>query len=191
MSTYTLNLDSVVDLTDEQFFQLCQNNRDLTFERSALGELIIMPPTGAETGNREGRLGQQLYNWADIDGTGIAFSSSTGFKLPNGADRSPDAAWLKLERWQALTPEQRQRFAPLCPNFVVEILSPSDRLQITQTKMQEYIDNGAQLGWLINRRDQQVEIYRLGHTVEVLDAPQSISGEPVLPGFRLNLGSIW
>jgi Uma2 family endonuclease len=191
VATYTLNLESVVDLTDEQFFQLCQNNRDVKFERSALGELIIMPPTGGETGNREGRLGQQLYNWTDTDGTGIAFSSSTGFKLPNGADRSPDAAWLKLERWQALTPEQRQRFAPLCPDFVIEILSPSDSLKTTQAKMREYLDNGAQLGFLINRKSRQIEIYRPEQSVEVLDNPQTVSGEPLLPGFILNLAPIW
>ena len=118
------------------------------------------------------------------------FDSSTGFKLPNGADRSPDVAWVRQERWDALTTEQQDRFVPLCPDFVVEILSPSDRLQTTQDKMQEYIDNDAQLGWLINRRDQQVEIYRPGQAVELLDAPQSISGKSVLPDFRLDLGSI-
>ena len=191
MSTYTLTLKPMIELTDEQFFQLCQHNRDAKFERSASGELIIMPPTGGETGNREGRLGQQLFNWLDTDGTGIAFSSSTGFKLPNGADRSPDAAWLKLERWQSLTPEQQQRFVPLCPDFVVEILSPSDRLSTTQTKMNEYIENGVQLGWLINRKRQEVEIYRPNQAVEVLRSPDTLSGATVLPDFVLQLASIW
>lgn len=191
MTTYTVNLKPALELTDEQFWQICIANRDLKFERSAAGELIIMPPTGGTTGNRNSRLNQQLGNWADQDGTGLVFDSSTGFKLPNGADRSPDAAWVRQKRWDALTTEQQDRFVPLCPDFVVEILSPSDRLQTTQDKMQEYIDNGAQLGWLINRRDQQVEIYRPKQAVEVLDAPQSISGESVLPGFRLDLGSIW
>ncbi|WP_299402143.1 Uma2 family endonuclease [Acaryochloris sp. IP29b_bin.148] len=191
MTTYTVNLKPALELTDEQFWQICVANRDLKFERSAAGELIIMPPTGGTTGNRNSRLNQQLCNWADQDGMGLIFDSSTGFKLPNGADRSPDAAWVRQERWDALTTEQQDRFVPLCPDFVVEILSPSDRLQTTQAKMQEYIDNGTQLGWLINRKEQQVEIYRPGQTVEVLDAPQSVAGEPVLPGFRLNLGSIW
>lgn len=191
MTTYTVNLKPALELTDEQFWQICIANRDLKFERSAAGELIIMPPTGGTTGNRNSRLNQQLSNWADQDGTGLVFDSSTGFKLPNGADRSPDVAWVRQERWDTLTMEQQDRFVPLCPDFVVEILSPSDRLQTTQTKMHEYIDNGAQLGWLINRRDQQIEVYRPSQTVEVLDAPQSISGEPVLPGFRLNLDSIW
>jgi Uma2 family endonuclease len=115
MNALTVNLDSVIKMTDEQFFQLCQNNRELRFERNANGELIIMPPTGGETGNRNGRLNQQLFNWTDADGTGIAFDSSTCFKLPNGADRSPDASWIKLERWDALTDEEKQKFPPICP----------------------------------------------------------------------------
>ncbi|NEU77200.1 Uma2 family endonuclease, partial [Hassallia byssoidea VB512170] len=152
MNALTVNLKPVLELTDEQFFQLCQANRDLRFERTATGELIIMPPTGGETGNRNGRLNQQLFNWADADNTGIAFDSSGGFKLPNGADRSPDASWIKLERWNALTQEQQTRFLPLCPDFVVELLSPTDSLRETQEKMREYRDNGARLGWLINRK---------------------------------------
>lgn len=191
MTTYTVNLQPAIDLTDEQFWQLCVANQDLKFERSAAGELIIMPPTGGTTGNRNSRLTQQLCNWADQDGTGITFDSSTGFKLPNGADRSPDAAWLCKERWDALTPEQQERFIPLCPDFVVEILSQSDSLKATQVKMQEYIDNGMRLGFLINRKLKQVEIYRPEQTVKMLDAPQSVSGEPVLPGFTLNLVPIW
>jgi Uma2 family endonuclease len=191
MTALTLNLNSIIKLTDEQFYQLCQDNETLRFERTATGELIIMPPTGGETSNRNGRLNQQLFNWTDTDGTGIAFDSSGGFKLPNGADRSPDASWVKLERWNALTPEQQTKFAPLCPDFVVELLSPSDSLKETQEKMKEYLNNGARLGWLINRKSRRVEIYRLGQDVEVLESPASLSGEDVLPGFVLNLEPIW
>ncbi len=191
MNALTVNLKSVIEMTDEQFFELCQNNRELRFERNANGELIIMPPTGGETGNRNGRLNQQLFNWTDADGTGIAFDSSTCFKLPNGADRSPDASWIKLERWDALTDEEKQKFPPICPDFVIELLSPSDSLKVTQEKMQEYIDNGVGLGILINRKSRQVEIYRPGKKVEVLDSPATVSGEDVLKGFVLNLGMIW
>ena len=191
MNALTVNLESVIDMTDEQFFQLCQNNRELRFERNANGELIIMSPAGGETGNRNGRLNQQLFNWTDADSTGIAFDSSTGFKLPNGADRSPDASWIKLERWDALTDEEKRKFPPICPDFVIELLSPSDSLKTTQEKMKEYIDNGVRLGILINRKSRQVEIYRPGKEVEVLDSPTTVSGEEVLKGFVLNLGMIW
>jgi Uma2 family endonuclease len=191
MNALTVNLESVIDMTDEQFFQLCQNNRELRFERNANGELIIMSPAGGETGNRNGRLNQQLFNWTDADGTGIAFDSSTGFKLPNGADRSPDASWIKLERWDALTDEEKRKFPPICPDFVIELLSPSDSLKTTQEKMKEYIDNGVRLGILINRKSRQVEIYRPGKEVEVLDSPATVSGEDVLKGFVLKLGMIW
>jgi Uma2 family endonuclease len=150
-----------------------------------------MSPAGGETGNRNGRLNQQLFNWTDADGTGIAFDSSTGFKLPNGADRSPDASWIKLERWDALTDEEKRKFPPICPDFVIELLSPSDSLKTTQEKMKEYIDNGVRLGILINRKSRQVEIYRSGKEVEVLDSPATVSGEDVLKGFVLNLGMIW
>ncbi|MHC5676326.1 Uma2 family endonuclease [Nostoc sp.] len=191
MNALSVNLQSVLELTDEQFFNLCQANRDLRFERTATGELIIMPPTGGETGNRNGRLNQQLFNWSDTDATGIAFDSSTYFKLPNGADRSPDASWIKLERWDALTEEEKQKFLPICPDFVIELLSLSDSLKATQEKMREYRDNGAILGWLINRKSRQVEIYRQGKEVEVLDSPAALSGEDVLRGFILNLEAIW
>jgi Uma2 family endonuclease len=191
MTALTLNLNSVIQLTDEQFFQLCQANQDLRFERTATGELIVMPPAGGETSNRNGRLNQQLFNWADADGTGIAFDSSCDFKLPSGADRSPDAAWIQLERWNALTQQQKERFLPLCPDFVIELLSPSDSLKVAQDKMQEYQENGTRLGWLINRKSRQVEIYRQGQEVEVLENPATLSGEDVLPGFTLNLELIW
>jgi Uma2 family endonuclease len=191
MNALTVNLKSVIEMTDEQFFELCQNNPELRFERNANGELIIMPPTGGETGNKNARITQQLMNWTDADGTGIAFDSSTCFKLPNGADRSPDASWIKLERWDALTDEEKQKFPPICPDFVIELLSPSDSLKVTQEKMQEYIDNGVGLGILINRKSRQVEIYRPGKEVEVLESPATVSGEDVLKGFVLNLGMIW
>ncbi|MCC5609302.1 Uma2 family endonuclease [Nostoc sp. CHAB 5834] len=191
MNALTVNLKPVLELTDEQFFQLCQANRDLRFERTATGELIIMPPTGGETGNRNAGLTAQLWIWNEQYKMGIAFDSSTGFKLPNGADRSPDASWLRLERWNALTQEQQTRFIPLCPDFVVELLSPSDSLKVAQEKMREYIDNGVRLGWLINRKLRQVEIYRSEKEVEVLESPATVSGEDVLNGFVLNLGLVW
>lgn len=191
MNTLKIALQPTIELTDEQFFQICQSNRDLRFEKTASGELMVMPPTGGETGNRNGRLTQQLFNWSDTNEDGIAFDSSTGFKLPNGADRSPDAAWIRKERWDALSPEDKMRFVPLCPDFVVEILSPSDRLETLQAKMQEYIDNGARLGWLLNRKLRRVEIYRPGKEPEILDGVDTVSGEEVLPGFVLRLQWIW
>lgn len=190
MNTFTLDFQSI-ELTDEQFYQLCVNNRDLHIERNANGDLVIMPPTGGETGNRNGRLIQQLFNWSDNDGIGIAFDSSTGFILPNGANRSPDASWIPLTKWNALTEKEKQRFLPLCPDFAVELLSPSDNLAKTQGKMQEYIDNGTVLGWLINPVQQQVEIYRQGKPTEILNTPTSLSGENVLSGFVLDLKPIW
>lgn len=183
-------LELTIDLTDEQFFELCQKNRDYRFERTPQGELIIMPPTGSETGNRNGRLTQRLFNWTDTNELGIAFDSSSGFKLPNEAKRSPDASWVKIERWNALTLEQQGKFAPICPDFVVELRSPTDFLKTTQEKMQEYIDNGARLGWLIDQKNQRVEIYRQGQDVEILQSPASLSGEDVLPGFVLDLKGI-
>ncbi|MEH2438629.1 MAG: Uma2 family endonuclease [Nostoc sp.] len=189
MTALILNLSPTIELTDEQFFQLCQNNRDLRLERTAEGELIIMPPTGWESGNRNSRLTQRLGNWADADGTGLAFDSSTGFKLPNGANRSPDASWVIRKRLEALNPDP-DRFLPIAPDFAVELRSASDSLKTVQQKMQEYIDNGVRLGWLIDPQNQQVEIYRPGQDIEVLRSPTSLSGEDVLPGFVLDLTQI-
>jgi Uma2 family endonuclease len=186
-----LRLAPVIDLSDEQFFDLCQLNRDLRLERTSQGDLVIMPPTGGETGRTNFKLTQVFGNWVDADGTGVGFDSSTGFALPNGAKRSPDLAWVKRDRWEALTPEQRKGFAPLCPDFVVELRSPSDALATVQAKMQEYLDNGAHLGWLIDPIEKKVYIYRPQTPVVCLDNPQAISGEPVLPGFVLELGRIW
>ena len=178
-------------LSDEQFFQLCQDNRDLRLERSAKGDLIIMPPTGGETGNSNAGITAQLWLWNNLHKLGVVFDSSTGFKLPNGADRSPDAAWIPLEKWQALTPQQKERFLPLSPDFVIELMSPSDNLETARKKMQEYLDNGTRLGWLINRKTREVEIYRQGQAVEILTNPESLSGESILPEFSLNLTLIW
>lgn len=191
MTALTVNLESAITITDQQFYQLCRQNPDLKFERTAEGNLVIMSPTGGETGNRNGRLIQQLFNWSDNNELGIVFDSSTGFKLPNGADRSPDVAWVALERWQGLTPEQQEQFVPLCPDFVVELMSPSDALSKAQEKMVEYLDNGIRLGWLINRKGRFVEIYRPDQPVEKLENPTQLSGETVLPGFNLKLSYIW
>jgi Uma2 family endonuclease len=176
-----------IDLTEEQFFLLCQNNGDLRFERTALGEIIIMPPTGGETSNRNSELTYQLQAWSRQNNLGKAFDSNGGFTLPNGAVRAPDASWLKLERWEALTPQQRRKFLPLCPDFVVELRSPTDSVKQLQAKMQEYIDNGARLGWLIDAETRQVEIYRLNQDAEILENPLALSEEDVLPGFVLDM----
>ncbi|WP_341526457.1 Uma2 family endonuclease [Nostoc sp. UHCC 0302] len=187
MDTVVLNLDPIVHLTDEQFYQLCMANKDLNLEQSATGELIIVPPVGGESGNQEANLITDLNIWNRQTKLGIVFSSSTIFRLPNGAKRSPDAAWVKLERWEALTAEERKKFPPLTPDFVIELRSQSDRLKPLQDKMQEYLENGLRLGWLINSQDTQVEIYRPGQPVEVIQTPALFSGEEVLPGFELQL----
>jgi Uma2 family endonuclease len=186
-----VQMHPVINLTDDQFFEFCQINRDLRIERTATGELLIMPPTGSGTGNRNAKLNQQLANWTDADGTGIEFDSSSGFTLPNGAKVSPDATWIKLERWNALTLEQQEQFAPIAPDFVVELRSKSDALKDLQDKMQEYIDNGVRLGWLIDRKQRRVYVYRPGVPVEIRENPETVSGSPELPGFVLNLGRIW
>ena len=178
-------------LSDEQFFQLCQDNRDLRLERNPKGDLIIMPPTGGETSNSNAGITAQLWLWNNLHKLGVVFDSSGGFKLPNGADRSPDAAWIPLEKWQALTPQQKERFLPLSPDFVIELMSPSDNIETARKKMQEYLDNGTRLGWLINRKTREVEIYRQGQAVEILTNPESLSGENMLPEFSLNLTLIW
>jgi Uma2 family endonuclease len=185
-STLKLN----IDLTDEQYFQLCQNNRDYRFEHTASGELLIMPPTGSDTGRRNVKITTQLDIWNSQNNLGEVFDSSTGFTLPNGAKRSPDASWVKIERWNALTPEQQESFAPICPDFVIELRSRTDSLKELQEKMQEYIDNGASLGWLIDRKNKRVEIYRPGKDVEILENPATLSGEDILPGFVLDLTAI-
>ena len=186
MSPLTLKLDTV-HLSDEQFYHLCQNNRELKFERTAKGELIIMSPVGGESGNREADLIIDLGIWNRQTALGYTFSSSTIFKLPNGANRSPDAAWIQRERWQALTLKQRRKFPPIAPDFVIELRSATDDLEMLRSKMQEYMDAGVQLGWLINPQQQQVEIYRQKQDVEVRNLPTQLSGEGVLPGFSLSV----
>jgi len=176
----------------EQFEFLAVANRDLRLERTAGGELIVNPPTGGESGQRNFNINGQIARWFDEhEELGEAFDSSTGFILPNGAIRSPDASWVRRERWQALTAKQRKGFIPLCPDFVVELRSESDRRSELQAKMREYIDNGTRLGWLIDPQNHQVEIYRFGKEVEVLVNPSQLSGEDVLPGFVLDLKRVW
>lgn len=186
-----LQMRPAFEMSDDQFFEFCQLNRDLRFERTAEGKLIVMPPTGGVTGNRNFSLTGQFWSWVEQDSTGIGFDSSTGFKLPNGADRSPDISWLKLSRWNALSSEQQEKFIPLCPDFVIELRSKSDKLQSLQDKLQEYIDNGALLGWLIDRKNRQVYVYRPDVEVEQLDNPATLSGEIVLPSFTLKMEKIW
>lgn len=180
-----------VELTDDQFFHLCQINRDLRLERTANGDIIIMAPTGFVTGGRNIEISRQFANWARQDGRGVAADSSTGFKLPNGADRSPDTAWVLRTRLAQLPAEQKLKFLPLAPDFVIELKSPTDRLEDVQAKMVEYIENGVGLGWLINPETRRVHIYRPGQAVEVLENPPDVSGEPELTGFVLDLREIW
>jgi Uma2 family endonuclease len=184
-------LELTLELTDEQFFQLCIDNRDLRFERTASGGLIIMPPTGSETGNFNIDLSYQLQSWSRQNKhLGIAFDSSTGFKLPDGTDISPDGAWIRRDRWDALTAEEKKKFAPICPDFVVELRSTTDSLEKLRAKMKVYVKNGARLGWLLDRKNRKVEISRQGSDVEILDSPATLSGEDVLPGFVLDLSDI-
>ena len=187
----TFHLPSLAHMTLEEFYELCQANPELHIERTATGEVIVMPPTFSDTGNRNGRVNQQLFNWSDQDGTGEAFDSNTGFTLPNGATRAPDAAWIKRDRWNTLTDEQKASFAPICPDFVVELRSASDTLTSLQEKMQEYIDNGTSLGFLIDRKNRTVHIYRPNRSPEILQDPETVSGDPELPGFVLKLAKIW
>lgn len=191
-SPIVLRLPPEMQMTEEEFFEFCQLNRDLQIERNQSGEVVIMSPTGGITSNRNFNIALQLGNWAEQDGTGICFDSSGGFTLSTGAERSPDASWINLERWNALTPEQQQKFAPICPDFVVELRSPSDNLKPLPEKMEEYMrEPGVQLGWLIDRQHRRVYIYRPGMAEECLENPATVSGETVLPGFNLNLSKIW
>jgi len=191
MNTVTIDFNAIIKLTDDQFYQLCRNNPDIKFERNAKGEIIVMPPTGGETGNYNFEIAVDFGIWNRQTKLGVCFDSSTCFKLPNGADRSPDVSWIQQVRWDALTPQQKEKFPPISPDFVLELMSPTDSLKETQSKLQEYMDNGVQLGWLINRKTQRVEIYRQGKEVEILGSPTELSGENVLPGFVLNLQTVW
>ena len=191
MITITLDLHSIVDLTDKQFYQLCQANPDIKLERNAEGKIIVMPPTGGNTGKRNFSIIYQLGAWVEKNSElGVGFDSSTEFNLPNGGDRSPDAAWVQMERWEALTDEEKDTFPPICPDFVIELRSPSDRLTPLQEKMQEYLKSGLRLGWLIDPKNKCVEVYRQGQPSLVLQSPTTLSGQDVLPGFVLDLTSI-
>ncbi len=186
MLTFPLTLNvKPVNLSDEQFYQLCLANPDIPMERSRNGELIVMSPVGGYSGNQELELGADLTLWNRQTQLGKVFSSSTIFNLPNGGDRSPGAAWVELSRWQSLTPEQRKKFPPIAPDFVLELRSPSDTLASLQAKMAEYLISGVRLGWLFNPQDQEVEVYRQGKEKEVRQLPTKLSGEDVLPGFVL------
>jgi len=186
-----VHLRPVLNLTDDQLYEFSQINRDLRIERNAQGELIIMPPTGGDTSQRNAEIIIQLGSWAKRNGEGATFDSSGGFRLNNGAVRSPDAAWVRHSRLSALTAEERQKFLPLCPEFIIELRSPTDSLDLLREKMQEYVDNGAQLGWLIDPEQKRVYVYRPGEPVQELDQPEKLSGQPLLSGFELDLRDIW
>ncbi|MEA5554519.1 Uma2 family endonuclease [Anabaena cylindrica UHCC 0172] len=191
MTAITVNLNPIITLTDNQFYQLCRENPDVKFERNAEGELLIMSPTGGETGKCNSEINADFVIWNRKTKLGVCFDSSTCFKLPNGANRSPDVAWIKKDRWDALTQEEQAKFPPIAPDFILELMSPSDSLQEVQKKMQEYINNGVKLGWLINSKIRQVEIYRFHKPVEILESPIELFGEDILPGFILNLQTVW
>jgi Uma2 family endonuclease len=184
-------LMALPQMSEEQFYKFCHRNPELHIERTAEGEVIVMPPAFSDTGNRNNKLSYQLTHWAEQDGIGEVFDSSAGFTLPNGAVRSPDASWIKLDRWNALTDAQKASFAPICPDFVIELRSASDTLKSLQIKMQEYIENGASLGLLIDRQSHIVYCYRADGSVAVLNGPELVSCNPELPGFNLQMAKIW
>ena len=183
--------DVLKKITDDEFENFCRHNPDVEIELTKEGELVIMPPTGGKTGIRNFSLIVKFGNWAEKDGSGVAFDSSTVFKLPNGAKRSPDLAWIKNERWEKLTDDEQEKFPPLCPDFVVELRSPSDSLKNLRNKMMEYIKNGATLGWLIDPIEKKVHVYRKNGETEILKNPESVSGEPLLENFSLGMKKIW
>lgn len=187
----TIHFPWITSMTVQEFYEFCLANRDLRIERNANGEVVIMPPAFSDTGNRNMKISQQLANWSDQNGIGESFDSSAGFTLPNGATRSPDASWIRLERWNTLTDDQKASFAPICPDFVIELRSSSDTLSSLQEKMQEYLSNGISLGWLIDRKNCQVYVYRPHQDVEILNNPETVKGDPELPGFGLQMAKIW
>ena len=186
-----LHLPPAIDLTEDQFFAFCQANQDLRIERTSSGDIIIMPPEGGGSGYRSSELVAQLRNWARHDRSGVAFGSSTGFMLPNGAVRSPAAAWVRKERLRPLNLEQKEKFLPLCPDFVAEVRSPSDRLADQRGKMTEYLENGARLGWLLDPQARDVYVYRPGARVQRLRNPGAVAAGQELPGFVLDVAAIW
>lgn len=181
----------VQNMSDEEFFMFCQENPDLRIERTAEGDLIIMPPTGGKTGQRNAELTRLFGNWAKDDQTGVVFDSSTEFRLPNGAMRSPDVSWVRRSRWAALSDKEQEQFPPLCPDFVLELRSPTDALSTLKAKMQEYIEQGAELGWLLDPFDRRIHIYRPPAAIEIIENPETVSGDPTLPGFALRLADVW
>ena len=178
-------------VSDEQYIEFCQSNPDLRVERTSEGDLIIMSPTGGKSGAQNFYLTTNFGRWVETDGTGKGFDSSTEFSLPNGANRMPDVSWVRLERWNALSDDERKQFPPLCPDFVIELRSPSDRLNDLRSKMTEYMANGAQLGWLIDPFEKKIYVYRLNAAIETMDDPSEIFGEPLLPGFTLDVQALW
>jgi Uma2 family endonuclease len=191
MAALTINLNSIANLSRSQFRQIANDNPEMKLERNKQGNLIVMAPTGGETGNFNADLNGQLYVWNRTSQSGKIFDSSTGFELPEGGDRSPDVAWINIDKWEALTPEQRRGFLPLCPDFAVELMSRSDSWIQTQAKMVEYMESGCRLAWLLDPKGKRAAIYRVGKPPELLMAPDSLSGEDVLPGFVLDTGFLW
>lgn len=177
-------------VSDKSFWRLCRDNRDLRLERTARGELIVMAPAGSESGCRNAGLTAQLWNWNRASGLGYCFDSSAGYRLPNGATRAPDASWIARDRWEALSLDERRRFAPICPDFVAELMSPTDNRETVRAKLREYLDQGARLGWLLDPDAAEAEIYRPGRPAEVRSRPATLTGEDVLPGFVLDLKGI-
>jgi Uma2 family endonuclease len=186
----TLDLTSL-RLTAAQFEQVCRDNPDLRLELTSTGGLIVMPPAGSKTGQRNFNLTGQFMVWVERDGTGIGFDSSAGFTLPDGAVLSPDVSWVRREKWDALTEDEQERFAHLCPDFVIELRSRWNTLKAQQEKMQKYLDNGTQLAWFIDPRNRQIYIYRKGEEVEVLTDAATVSADPILRGFVLQLAELW
>ena len=191
LSKFVLQFRPFLNMDDDQFFEFCQANRDVRIERNKDGEIIIMPPTGSETGGRNAEITMQLRIWAKKNKQGKSYASSTGFILPNGATISPDASWVLKKRIENFTAKQLQKFLPLCPDFVIELRSASDLLKDGQAKMKEYIESGARLGWLIDPKNKRIYVYRANGEVSVLENPQTVSGEDVLKGFELDLTEIW
>lgn len=190
-TSFKVSLPHLASMSSEEFYQFCQANRDLRIERTAQGEVIVMPPAFSDTGNRNFNLAVYLGIWSEQDGTGLGFDSSTGFTLPNNAVRSPDASWIRRERWQQLSDAQKASFAPICPDFVIELRSNSDTLKGLQNKMIEYLENGVSLGWLIDRQNRKVYIYRPSQEPQILDNPDVVDGDPELAGFQLPMARIW
>ncbi|BAS57572.1 hypothetical protein NIES2135_30620 [Leptolyngbya boryana NIES-2135] len=191
MTAIVINLRPTIELTDDEFYKFCQQNPNLRIETTATGALIVTPPVGGRTGKRNADLTTDVGLWNRQADLGVVFDSSTIFKLPNGANKSPDVAWISHDRWNALTSEQQERFPPIAPDFVIELRSRTDDIVDLEAKMQEYIDNGVRLGWLIDPQAEQVKIYRQGQPVETLQSPLTLSGETVLPGFLLDLSRIF